>query len=144
MLRRIADWLIVALGYLQNARPLRRNAVALPVDRSLWPSVDVLIPTYNEPLAVVRPTVLAALGLDWPQEKLRVWLLDDGRREELRAFASACGKNASEIGSDASPINCIVKIAVKRRFCGSIRDHFRGELLRQCNQSAIAYGNGTY
>jgi cellulose synthase (UDP-forming) len=84
-------WTILALGYLQNARPLGREIAPLPADRDCWPTVDVLIPTYHEPLAVVRPTVLAALGLDWPAQRLRVYLLDDGDRAEFRAFAAAAG-----------------------------------------------------
>jgi len=54
---------IVAWAF-QNIQPLRRKPVALPEDRSLWPTVDVFIPRYNESLDVVKPTVLAALGLD--------------------------------------------------------------------------------
>lgn len=84
-------WLVMVLGYIQNARPLRRKPAALPEQRSDWPSVDIYIPTYNEPLAVVKPTVLAALGLDWPADKLNVYLLDDGKREQFRQFAAACG-----------------------------------------------------
>ncbi|MBV9620297.1 MAG: UDP-forming cellulose synthase catalytic subunit [Gammaproteobacteria bacterium] len=84
-------WLIMLLGYAQNARPLRRKPVALPRERALWPSVDVYVPTYNEPLEVVRPTVLAALNLDWPADRLKVYILDDGRRAAFREFASECG-----------------------------------------------------
>ena len=84
-------WVVLVLGYMQNARPLRRKSVPLPADRSTWPTVDVYIPTYNEPLHVVKPTVLAALNLDWPADKLRVYLLDDGRRDGFREFAQACG-----------------------------------------------------
>jgi cellulose synthase (UDP-forming) len=65
--------------------------VRLPDDRGSWPSVDVYIPSYSEPLEVVRPGVLAALALDWPADKLRVYLLDDGRRPEFRAFAEQVG-----------------------------------------------------
>jgi cellulose synthase (UDP-forming) len=86
-------WVVMVLGYIQNARPLRRKPVPLPEDRSLWPTVDVYIPTYNEPLKVVKPTVLAALSLDWPAEKLEVHILDDGKRAEFREFAASCGVN---------------------------------------------------
>lgn len=84
-------WLIMVLGYVQNARPLRRRPAPLPSDRTLWPSVDVFIPSYNESLEVVRPTVLAALNLDWPADKLNVYLLDDGRRAAFKEFAAQCG-----------------------------------------------------
>src|SRR5947209_15772072 len=70
---------ILLLGYFQSARPLKRRPAPMPSDTSLWPTVDVYIPTYNEPLEVVRPTVLAALSIDWPQDRLNVYVLDDGR-----------------------------------------------------------------
>jgi len=80
-------WLVVVLGFIQTAWPLNRPSVALPANPADWPSVDVFIPTYNEPLSVVRPTTLAVLGLDWPKDKLHIHILDDGKREEFREFA---------------------------------------------------------
>ena len=65
--------------------------VELPEDGALWPTVDVFIPRYNESLSVVKPTVLAALGLDWPASKLNVYVLDDGKHPEFREFAAKCG-----------------------------------------------------
>lgn len=84
-------WLIVVLGFIQTAWPLKRQPAPLQGEPSHWPTVDIFIPTYNEPLSVVRPTVLAALALDWPRERFQVYLLDDGRREEFRAFAEDVG-----------------------------------------------------
>ncbi len=79
------------LGYFQTIRPLRRLPVPVPGDPQDWPAVDVYVPTYNEPLEVVRRTVFAALNMDWPQDKLNVWLLDDGDRDEFREFAEGAG-----------------------------------------------------
>ncbi|MEZ2350003.1 UDP-forming cellulose synthase catalytic subunit [Caballeronia sp. RCC_10] len=84
-------WMIQLFGFIQTAWPLQRAIVPMPPDPATWPTVDVYIPTYNEPLSVVRPTVFAAQGIDWPADKLRVYLLDDGRRPEFRAFAHAAG-----------------------------------------------------
>ena len=84
-------WLIVILGFVQTAWPLKRQPAALIGAPESWPTVDVFIPTYNEDLSVVQPTVLAALGLDWPKDKLRIYLLDDGRRDEFRDYAEAVG-----------------------------------------------------
>jgi len=75
------------LGYLQTLWPLRRTPVPLPDDPAQWPAVDLLIPTYNEPLSVVKYTALAAMNIDWPSDKLNVYILDDGKRDEFRKFA---------------------------------------------------------
>ena len=87
----IYAWLVLTLGFFQTIWPLERKPMpmSLPVDE--WPTVDIFIPTYNEPLKVVKPTVLAAMALDWPADKLRIHILDDGRREEFRAFAEEVG-----------------------------------------------------
>lgn len=84
-------WLVLALGYFQTIWPLNRQSTPLPPNQNLWPTVDVLIPTYNEPLSVVKMSVMAATLMDWPADKLKVYILDDGRREEFRAFAKEIG-----------------------------------------------------
>lgn len=85
------SWAVMILGYIQTSWPLERKPVQLPSDLRLWPTVDLLIPTYNEDLAVVRGTVYAALGVDWPQDKLKVYILDDGKRDAFRQFADDVG-----------------------------------------------------
>ena len=84
-------FLIMLLGYIQCAWPLRRAPTPLPAQLTLWPRVDIYIPTYNEPLSVLRPTILAARGIDWPADRLRIYLLDDGRREAVRLLAEEAG-----------------------------------------------------
>lgn len=84
-------FVILFLGYFQTIWPLRRAPVALPENPADWPDIDVLIPTYNEPLDVVRYTALGALNMDWPVDKLHVYILDDGRRKEFEQFAFEAG-----------------------------------------------------
>src|SRR5690606_20851762 len=84
-------FVVLVFGFFQVAWPLNRKPVPLPADQALWPTVDVFIPTYNEPLSVVRTTVLAASVLDWPEDRLNVYVLDDGRRDELREFCEQAG-----------------------------------------------------
>jgi cellulose synthase (UDP-forming) len=79
------------LGYFQTLRPLKRPPLPLAGNPADWPTVDVLVPTYNEPLHVVQATVFAALAIDYPAELMRVLLLDDGRRAEFRDFAAQVG-----------------------------------------------------
>ncbi|MFS3134709.1 UDP-forming cellulose synthase catalytic subunit [Gluconacetobacter sacchari] len=83
--------LVLCLSYFQMVWPLERQVQPLPADRALWPTVDILVPTYQESLDVVRATVLAAQALDWPADRLNVYILDDGRRQDFRDFAIACG-----------------------------------------------------
>jgi cellulose synthase (UDP-forming) len=84
-------FVILFLGYFQTIWPLRRAPVAMPENFESWPDVDVLIPTYNEPLDVVRFTALGALNMDWPVEKMHIYILDDGRRQEFEEFAREAG-----------------------------------------------------
>ncbi len=80
-------WVVLMLGYFQNSWPLNRVPKQLVSDTTKWPSVDVFIPSYNEPLDVVRATVFAAQGIDWPKDKLNIYILDDGKRTEFEEFA---------------------------------------------------------
>ncbi|EMV7409848.1 TPA: UDP-forming cellulose synthase catalytic subunit [Enterobacter soli] len=84
-------WVLLLLNYLQTIWPLKREIVPLPDDMSLWPTVDVYIPTYNESLDVVRDTVLAAQCIDYPRDKMKIYLLDDGKRREFAVFAADVG-----------------------------------------------------
>ncbi len=83
--------LTLVLGYFQTVWPLERKPVPLSTDPSTWPSVDIYIPTYNEDLSIVRGTVLGALSIDWPADKLKIYILDDGKRDEFRQFAELTG-----------------------------------------------------
>lgn len=84
-------WVLLLLNYLQTVWPLKREIVPLPDDMSKWPTVDVYIPTYNESLDVVRDTVLAAQCIDYPRDKMKIYLLDDGKRREFAVFAADVG-----------------------------------------------------
>jgi cellulose synthase (UDP-forming) len=50
--------------------------------------VTVLIPTYNEPVEVLLPTIAAAVALEPAHE---TWVLDDGRRPEVAVLAERLG-----------------------------------------------------
>ena len=51
-------------------------------------SVDVFITTYDEPLAIVRRTAIGARAIRYPHN---TYILDDGRRDEMRAMAEELG-----------------------------------------------------
>ena len=50
--------------------------------------VDVLVTTVDEPVEMVRRTLIAAQGMDYPHE---TWLLDDGSRASMQALARELG-----------------------------------------------------
>ncbi|OCR01519.1 cellulose synthase catalytic subunit [Oscillatoriales cyanobacterium USR001] len=66
------------------------NIMAHAVEsQTFTPSVDVLIPTYNEPEFILRRTIIGCQALDYPHKK--IYLLDDTRRPEIKALAQELG-----------------------------------------------------
>jgi len=53
------------------------------------PTVDVFIPTYDEPAFILRRTVMGCQAMDYPDKT--VYLLDDTHRPEIRALAAELG-----------------------------------------------------
>ncbi|NJL02422.1 MAG: glycosyltransferase [Spirulinaceae cyanobacterium RM2_2_10] len=53
------------------------------------PSVDILIPTYNEPTWILKRTIVGCQAIDYPHQQ--VYLLDDGRRAEVAELAQKLG-----------------------------------------------------
>jgi cellulose synthase (UDP-forming) len=74
------------LGFITLSRTKDRSREA--TEQRVWieqlprpPRVDVLIATYNEEESILARTIVGAQALDFPG--IRVWVLDDGRREWL-------------------------------------------------------------
>jgi len=71
--------IIYLLGIFNSLSPLKRKVIDLDeYPKEEWPSVDVLIPSYNESQLIIENTILAALAMDYPKDKFTVNLLDDG------------------------------------------------------------------
>ncbi|MDD5200223.1 MAG: UDP-forming cellulose synthase catalytic subunit [Terrimicrobiaceae bacterium] len=75
-------FIIYGLSIFVNIDPLDRKPAPLPADEAEWPTVDVLIPTYNEEKEILEITLLAALAIEYPKEKLKVYLCDDGGTDQ--------------------------------------------------------------
>ncbi|WP_308388759.1 UDP-forming cellulose synthase catalytic subunit [Acidithiobacillus sp. AMEEHan] len=88
----IAGWLLflaesygfimLMFNHLVNINPIDHRIPELPKAELELPFVDVFIPTYNEDLDVIVPTLAAAVNLDYPKSKFQVWFLDDGGTEK--------------------------------------------------------------
>lgn len=75
-------FIVYGLSIFVNIEPLDRKPQPLPEDREQWPSVDVMIPTYNEEPELLEITVLSAMAIEYPANKLNVYLCDDGGTDQ--------------------------------------------------------------
>ena len=88
---------IFLLGAFVALRLLERKSESIKdIPVSKLPSVDVYIPTYSEPIEIVKPTVLMASMLDYPRDKFNVYILDDGGTEQKTYIPADELKNVEE------------------------------------------------
>ena len=71
------------------------------------PTIDVLIPFCGEGLDIVLDTVRAACALDYPTERYRVILLDDGNSVDLRDQIGIIKKNQGHLFYTARGVEII-------------------------------------
>ncbi|MEO9340862.1 UDP-forming cellulose synthase catalytic subunit [Mesorhizobium sp. SB112] len=69
--------MMLALSLFVVSSPLAPRP-ARKVSEENLPSVDVFIPTYNEDANLLANTMAAAKAIDYPTDRFKVWLLDDG------------------------------------------------------------------
>lgn len=83
-LAEIYSTLIHLLGGLVNVSPLKRPLLSLKdlPQNTVLPTVDVMVPSYNEDASLLEVTLRAALQMDYPKNKLAVHLLDDGGTDQ--------------------------------------------------------------
>jgi cellulose synthase (UDP-forming) len=80
--------LYLMLGMKDRSREADRYSQAV-IEGKYTPSVDILIPTYNEPEFVLRRTIIGCQAIDYADKK--VYLLDDTRRPEIKRLARELG-----------------------------------------------------
>ncbi|MGK7953929.1 MAG: glycosyltransferase, partial [Crocosphaera sp.] len=73
-------------------RSYQADQVSLDViNHKFTPSVAILITTYNEPLFIVRRTILGCQNINYTHKN--IYLLDDGKREEMEELTKELGCN---------------------------------------------------
>ncbi|MGD9732079.1 MAG: glycosyltransferase family 2 protein [Desulfamplus sp.] len=112
--------LIYFMGMFVNSSPILRKSPKLPpfeseskdvdiLDNQI-PTVDIYIPTYNEPEEMVKITAIAASQLFYPKDKLNVYILDDGGTSQKlndpdKAKALAAKKRAERLKEIAQELS---------------------------------------
>jgi len=81
-LAELYGFIVYILSIFVNVDPLEREPYPLPEDQSTWPTIDVMIPSYNEDAELLEITILSSLQMDYPKDKLKVYLLDDGGTDQ--------------------------------------------------------------
>ncbi len=82
----------IQLFFMLNIKEHHREAdmKSLAVFSGMFvPFVDILIPTYNEPVFILRRTIIACQALDYVNKE--IYLLDDTNRSEMRILAAELG-----------------------------------------------------
>lgn len=128
---------ILLLGVFVNVWPFTKRSMQLPENITDLPIVDVLIPTYNESDEIIRTTVTAATQMEYPQNRLRIHICDDGgtlyKRSQSDSMAAAWVRHyelrqlARELG-----VNYITRETNHRAKAGNLNhalNHTDGDLV---------------
>ncbi|WP_145976479.1 glycosyltransferase family 2 protein [Nitrospira moscoviensis] len=62
-----------------------------PAPITRYPTVDIMVTVVDEPLTLLRHTLLGCLAQAYPADKFRIHVLDDGHRADAQRLAAALG-----------------------------------------------------
>ncbi len=67
-----------------------------PLDRvspplTSFPTVDIMVTVVHEPLDILNRTLVGCLHQDYPKDRFKVYVLDDGHRDDVQALAASLG-----------------------------------------------------
>lgn len=105
-------YVLLLLSTFLSVDVYKRAPRPAPVSATRSPTVDILVPSYNEPDELLEVTLTAALNVSYPAGRMKVYLLDDGgtiakrtqadpvkaaeaeaRHERLKAMCDRLGAN---------------------------------------------------
>jgi cellulose synthase (UDP-forming) len=85
---------ILELCLMFNSKDRRKEAdryCEAVIQETYYPSVDIFIPTYNEPDFILKRTIIGCQALDYRNKT--IYLLDDTRRPEIKQLAETLNCN---------------------------------------------------
>ncbi|MBB5015707.1 UDP-forming cellulose synthase catalytic subunit [Rehaibacterium terrae] len=129
---------IYLLGAFVNVWPIHRTPPPLPTDPAKLPTVDIIIPSYNEDPALLELTLLAATQVDYPRERLKVYLCDDGgtvQRRENPKLSKQAWQRHLELKALCERVGAIYVTREKNEHAkagninAALKDHCSGDLV---------------
>ncbi len=84
------------------------------VEPDKYPTVDVFVATYNEPVEILYKTLNGCINMEYPDKnKVQIYLCDDGNRAEMAELAKSFGVNyltrEKNIGAKGGNLNNAMK-----------------------------------
>ncbi|HIX14986.1 MAG TPA: glycosyltransferase [Candidatus Hungatella pullicola] len=78
--------------YISKMSVSAKEIVPMEIPKALYPQVDVLIATHNEPVDILYKTVNACTFMEYPdKDKVHIFICDDGNRPEVEQLAKSFG-----------------------------------------------------
>ena len=62
-----------------------------PAPITTYPTVDIMVTVVDEPLSILRQTLISCLAQEYPRDRFTVYVLDDGHRVEAQQLAASLG-----------------------------------------------------
>jgi cellulose synthase (UDP-forming) len=85
--------------------PLERR----PIRLTSYPTVDIFVTVVDEPLEILRRTLIGCVNQSYPKDRYRVHVLDDGKRDHVQSLAISlnCGyiRRANRLHAKAGNLN---------------------------------------
>ncbi|WP_122639149.1 glycosyltransferase family 2 protein [Romboutsia sp. Marseille-P6047] len=70
--------------YISSRNPKEEFELLRKSQDENLPTVDIVIPTYNEPTYIIKTTIAAALDIKYDKDKKNIYVCDDGKRYEVK------------------------------------------------------------
>lgn len=130
-------------------------------DTKSIPSIDVLICTYNEPMYLLEKNIAACTNLEYPIDKINIYVCDDGQRNELKDLCKKYNVNYitrdNNIGAKAGNLNNALKyisgdlfavldadMIPKKEFLTKTAGYFENENLAFVQAPQVYYNQDMY